>query len=79
MGNGRGRPPLDYTPVVIQIGDFRLHPEHDADLIDYLARFPPRKRQAAVKAAMRAGGLAAAAADLQSDDDELTDAAGGFI
>lgn len=74
-----GRPPLDYKPVIIQIGDLRLHPVHDADLIDYLAKVPPRQRVRAIKAAMRAGGLTAAAVDLHADDDELTDAAGDFI
>lgn len=74
-----GRPPLDYTPVIFQIGDLRLHPVHDADLIDYLAKVPPRQRVRAIKSAMRAGGLASAAADLHSDDDELTDAASDFI
>lgn len=74
-----GRPPLDYTPVVIGIGDFHLHPEHDADLIAYLSKFPPRKRQAAVKAAMRAGGLAAVESDLKNEDEALTEAAGDFL
>ena len=74
-----GRPPLDYEPVIIGVGDFHLHPVHDADLIIYLQKFPPRKRQAAVKAAMRAGGLAAVEADLKNADDELTEAAGNFL
>ncbi len=75
----RGRPPLDYEPVIIGVGDFHLHPVHDADLIAYLQKFPRRKRQAAVKAAMRAGGLAAVESDLKNEDEELTEAAGGFI
>ena len=75
----RGRPPLDYEPVIIQIGDFHLHPVHDADLIAYRQKFPPRKRQAAVKAAMRAGGLTAVEADLKNEDEALTEAAGDFL
>ena len=75
----RGRPHNDYEPVIIGVGDFHLHPVHDADLIAYLQKFPPRKRQAAVKAAMRAGGLAAVEADLKNADDELTEAAGDFL
>jgi hypothetical protein len=74
-----GRPPLDYTPVIFQIGDLRLHPEHDADLIAYLSNVKPRHRIQAIKSAMRAGSLAAVAPDQNSDDEDLTDAASAFI
>jgi len=75
----RGRPPLDYEPVIIQIGDLRLHPEHDADLIAFFARVPRRQRIIAIKAVMRTGGLTAIAANLKDEDAELTDAAGDFL
>lgn len=75
-----GRPPLDYTPVIFQIGDLRLHPEYDADLIAFLSKVPSRHRIKAIKSAMRLGGLAAAApTDLANNDDDLNEAAGGFI
>lgn len=76
---GRGRPPLDYEPVIIQIGDLRLHPEHDADLIEFFTRVPRRQRISAIKAGLRSGGLPNVAAELKNEDAELTEAAGDFL
>lgn len=75
----RGRPCNDYEPVIIQIGDLRLHPQHDADLIAAFSRVPRRQRIGFIKAALRTGGLTAVVEDLKNEDDELTDAAGGFL
>lgn len=74
-----GRPPLDYEPVIFQIGELRFHPDHDADLIAFFSRVPRRQRPAAIKAGLRSGGLSEVVKNLKSDDDELTDAAGDFI
>ena len=75
----RGRPPLDYTPVVIQIGDFHLHPSDDADLIALLRPVPRGQRIKAIKAALRSGGLPTSADEKPTADDDLTTAAGEFL
>jgi hypothetical protein len=76
----RGRPPLDYTPIVIQIGDFHLHPIEDADLIALLRPVPRGQRVKAIKAALRSGGTRPPNADgLAAADDDLTTAAGDFL
>ena len=76
----RGRPPLDYTPIVIQIGDFHLHPIEDADLIALLRPVPRGQRVKAIKAAIRSGGARLQNTDeLPTADDELTTAAGEFL
>lgn len=75
----RGRPPLDYTPVVIQVGDFHLHPIDDADLIALLRPVPRGQRVKAIKAALRSGGLPTSADGLPTADDDLTTAAGEFL
>lgn len=76
----RGRPPLDYTPIVIQIGDFHLHPIEDADLIALLRPVPRGQRIKTIKAAIRSGGARPPNADgLPTADDDLTTAAGDFL
>jgi len=76
----RGRPPLDYTPVVIQVGDFHLHPIDDADLIAQLRPVPRGQRIKAIKAALRARGTRLPNADEKpTADDDLTTAAGEFL
>ncbi len=73
----RGRPARDYEPVEIFV-KFVLHPEHDADLVDFFAAVPARRRAAAVKAAMRSGNIQTAALD-DSDDDAMGAAFGSFL
>ena len=75
----RGRPPLDYTPVIIQVGDFHLHPIDDADLIALLHPVPRGQCIKAIKAALRSGGLPTSADEKPTADDDLTTAAGEFL
>lgn len=64
------RPRLEVETVVIQI-KMRLHPGQDDDLLQWFEQMPRRLRAPAVKAALRAGGMTLAVADVP-DDDEIT-------
>lgn len=64
------RPRLEVETVVIQI-KLRLHPGQDDDLLWWFEQMPHRLRAPAVKAALRAGGMTTAVADVP-DDEEIT-------
>ena len=65
-------------PVKIIRPEIRLY-DCDADIMDYLAQFPPRSQPAAIKRAIRAAlsggslGLGATPATIVTDDDDLDD------
>jgi hypothetical protein len=53
---------------------FHLRPGEDDDLIRFFADLPPRQRAAALKVALRSGGMARAAVEGLPDDATLMDA-----
>jgi hypothetical protein len=68
MANKRGRPARASRPLRVQI-NLRLWPGEDDDLIAFFTAIAPGQRAAALKIALRLGGLPAAqAADLPDDD-----------
>jgi hypothetical protein len=56
----------------------RLRPGDDDDLLSFFSQIPPRQRPAALKAALRAGGMSAGMV-LVAVDDEDADFATGFL
>ena len=72
------RPRLPARSVIVSV-KFHLRPDEDADLIRFFASIPLYRRAAAVKAAMRSGGLTAGEALQQPDDADLLDLAEGLI
>jgi hypothetical protein len=62
------RPRLEVETVVVQI-KLRLHPGQDDDLLEWFGQMPRRLRAPAVKAALRAGGMALVAADVPDDEE----------
>ncbi len=71
------RPRLKIETKVIQI-KLRLHPGQDDDLLSWFEQMPNRLRAPAVKAALRAGGMTTAVADVP-DDDEIVAAMGALL
>lgn len=69
---------LDTRSVIVNV-KLHLRPDADADLIDFFASIPAYRRAGAVKAALRTGGLTAAAALQLPADDELLDQAAGLL
>ena len=63
------RPPLTGEVVGIPL-NLRLRVGEDDDLIAFFGRVPARRRPAAIKAALRAGGIAVAD-DAEQEDDDL--------
>jgi hypothetical protein len=57
----------------------RLHPGVDDDLITFFAQIPARRRAQAVKAALRAGGMAAYAVAEEADAGEMADLVSGLL
>lgn len=74
-----GRPRRDYNPVVVHVGNFNLHPEHDKDLIEFFRDIPRRRRVREIKKALRAGGVQSHRQAEQVDLAELDAAAGAFL
>ena len=62
------RQKLVEQPVVVQV-KFRLHHGEDDDLLAWFEQIPHRLRVAAVKAAIRGGGLNLKSEVLPSDDE----------
>jgi hypothetical protein len=67
------RPRLPVPSAKINV-KFHLRPGEDDDLIRFFAALPPHRRAAALKVALRSGGMAQAAAEGLPDDAALTDA-----
>lgn len=74
----RGRPPVT-TPAWECHIHLRLREGEDDDLIAFLSSLPARKRAAAVKAALRSGGVQAGGFEDDSADDELLAALDDFL
>ena len=62
------------TPSQLVNVKFHLRPGEDDDLIRFFAALPPHRRAAALKVALRSGGMVQAAAESLPDDAALTDA-----
>ena len=74
-----GRKRNAVAPEIIGI-ILRLHPGVDADLIAFFAQIPARRRAQAVKAALRAGGMAAyTTAAEENDAAEITELVSGLL
>ncbi len=67
------RPRLPVPSVVIGL-TLHLRPGEDDDLLAFFARIPPRQRAAALKSALRAGGMAQAEFAEAPGDGELGEA-----
>ena len=66
----RGRQRLSRPSVQINL-NLSLRPGEDDDLLQFFAAIPPGRRAAAIKQALRNGGLGTVTADLIADDAEL--------
>jgi hypothetical protein len=62
------RPKLAERPIIVQV-KFRLHRGEDDDLLTWFEQIPARLRVAAVKAAIRSGGMNLKSEVLPSDDE----------
>ena len=67
------RPRLPNPSQLVNV-KFHLRPGEDDDLIRFFAALPPYRRAAALKVALRSGGMAQVAAEGLPDDAALTDA-----
>lgn len=74
----RGRPPAAVPAWECHI-HLRLREGEDDDLIAFLGGLPARRRAAAVKAALRSGGVQAGGFKDDSADDELFAALDDFL
>lgn len=74
----RGRPPATVPAWECHI-HLRLREGEDDDLIAFLSNLPARKRAAAVKAALRNGGMGLDSSQDASTDDELLAALDDFL
>jgi len=77
MTGQRGRPPLQCQVFTIHI-TLNLRDGEDNDLLQFFANLPPRRRAAALKAALRTGGMADQV-EVAALDDELTEAASNLL
>jgi hypothetical protein len=62
------RPRLAQRPIKVQV-NMNLRPGEDDDLISFFEHVPLRLRVAAVKQALRSGGMSVQLDDLPSDDE----------
>lgn len=74
------RPRLPVPSRLVNV-KFHLRPGEDDDLIRFFADLPPRQRAAAVKVALRAGGMTQVTLADLSDDEALVAALleGGMV
>lgn len=63
----RGRPRRSQRPQVYYV-KLCLYPGEDDDLLAFLVAIPPRRRAAAVKAALRSGQLAVVQGELSAEE-----------
>lgn len=77
MPGRRGRPPLQCQVFTIHI-TLNLREGEDDDLLRFFTNLPPRRRAAALKSALRAGGIAVPA-DAVALEDELSNAAASLL
>lgn len=57
---------LEQRPIIVQV-KMSLRPSEDDDLIEFFNQVPARLRVAAVKQALRSGGMSLKLEDLPSD------------
>lgn len=71
------RPRAETRAIIVQV-KLSLHPGEDDDLLSFFEQVPARLRVAAVKQALRSGGMSVRLDDLPSDN-EVEDALDGLI
>lgn len=62
------RPRLEQHAIIVQV-KLSLRPGEDEDLISFFGQVPARLRAAAVKRALRSGGMTVQLSDLPSDEE----------
>ena len=77
MSGRRGRPPLACQVFTIHV-TLNLREGDDDDLLRFFTNLPPRRRAAALKSALRVGGMAVMAQDTALED-ELSEAAASLL
>jgi hypothetical protein len=75
----RGRPKSKDILVLVPIGTLPLRQGADDDLIAFFQALPVGKRRSGLKVALRAGGMKTVRVEDLTDDDELEEAAEGFL
>lgn len=78
-GKPRGRPKSKDIRVLVPIGTLVLVEGLDDDLIGFFHSLPVGKRRSGLKVALRAGGMKTVRVEDLTDDDELEEAAEGFL
>ena len=68
---------LEQRPIIVQV-KLSLRPGEDDDLITFFSQVPERLRVAAVKQALRSGGMSVQLDNLPSDD-EIETALDGLL
>lgn len=74
----RGRRKAEHPSLQFLI-HLRLREGDDEDLIAFLKSIPKRRRAAAIKSALRAGGMQSARAEAAEDDDALAASVDDFL
>jgi hypothetical protein len=76
MKRGRHKAELPSIPFFIHL---RLSEVEDDDLIKFFQSIPKRRRAAAIKSALRAGGMQSAGAEDAEDDEALAASVDDFL
>jgi hypothetical protein len=76
MTRGRRKSTQPSIPFLIHL---RLREGEDDDLIHFLHSIPKRRRAAAIKSALRAGGMSAAGMEDMEDDEALAASVDDFL
>ena len=74
----RGRRKAEHPSLQFLI-HLRLREGDDEDLIAFLKSIPKRRRAAAIKSALRAGGMQSAGAEAAEDDEALAASVDEFL
>lgn len=74
----RGRPKAEHPSIPFFI-HLRLNEMEDDDLLKFFRAIPKRKRAAAIKSALRAGGMKFAIAENAEDDEALAASVEDFL
>ncbi len=76
MTRGRRKAENPSIPFLIHL---RLREGEDDDLINFLYSIPKRRRAAAIKSALRAGGMQSTGAEDMEDDEALAASVDDFL
>jgi hypothetical protein len=74
----RGRRKAEHPSLQFLI-HLRLREGDDEDLIAFLKSIPKRRRAAAIKSALRAGGMQSAGVEAEEDDEALAASVDDFL